>query len=803
MTNKFLSKSILAAAMILLPTIVSAAPAYEVHAWGYGDLLYNVLQATKVLIGSGNYLKMVQIALTIGIMITVLSLMNAKDFSIFMVGQKVVVGVLLYTFIVGSSTDVVITDHTTGKTRDIRSVPSVIGFPLYLFSNLERGASELFRTSLAMTEGSLTALGSVPVTTGYDLLYTASNYRIQDPKLNQTINQFIQNCVYPDVLSGFLDLSTLGSANFWQSLSGNTHPARISGIYDSTSDIIDGKLNPCPAVYTYIDNTLATYTNKGGTGFKRLAASMGFLTADTVSSTLGTISKQSFGYGQNGSMFLKNAIAMNSFNDAYVQTASQVGIDSSALAYGMAKGSETTATQMTLSGIMAKKYMPFTKGFMTVILIALIPLILLIALATNSLRKPAGMIIGILTALSLWSIGAQLLDFFILIRTREMLETVATSGGEYSLTTKPIIDSSILDSINMAMSMYWMIPTLSFAVASMNGYAASQMMSGAGAAANSAVGGAAGEIASGSRSMGVVRENMMSANKYDGASSFNSGQSSQMTNSNMINAKNDKNLSANSSSSQVDSYMNRSISNTKDEDHSGSTTTRGDNAVHDNSTVHKSGESTSINNSFKDDSSHVVDKDNIYTARTVNNTSKTKDSSTNINDETNIKEGLNLSGSVQTGSTGDSIALKELASTMNNEEAKNFPASLRGSTSYSPQTVAMQEQTAASLASQMAQYSTQTEAQNWGTTGGVNTGPIPFLNAGISKSDQTIETQNLYQQELADIMKESNSTNIEQNVQNYLNEKLGDDNNLKVLDLKTEKVEIDPTKEDKVTRTDF
>ena len=642
MTNKFLSKSILAVAIILLPTIVSAAPAYEVHAWGYGDLLYNVLQATKVLIGSGNYLKMVQIALTIGIMITVLSLMNAKDFSVFMVGQKVVVGVLLYTFIVGSSTDVVITDHTTGKTRDIRSVPSVIGFPLYLFSNLERGASELFRTSLAMTEGSLTALGSVPVTTGYDLLYTASNYRIQDPKLNQTINQFIQNCVYPDVLSGFLDLSTLGSADFWQSLSGTTHPARISGIYDSTSDLIDGILTPCTDVYRYIDDTLVAYTKKGGTGFKRLAASMGFLTADTVSSTLGTISKQSFGYGQNGSMFLKNAIAMNSFNDAYVQTASQVGIDSSALAYGMAKGSETTATQMTLSGIMAKKYMPFTKGFMTVILIALIPLILLIALATNSLRKPAGMIIGILTALSLWSIGAQLLDFFILIRTREMLETVATAGGEYSLTTKPIIDSSILDSINMAMSMYWMIPTLSFAVASMNGYAASQMMSGAGAAANSAVGGAAGEIASGSRSMGVVRENMMSANKYDGASSFNSGQSSQMTNSNMINAKNDYTASANSSRSQVDSYMDRDISNTKNENHSGSTTTTGDNAQHNNSIVHTSGESTSINNSYKNDSS------------------TTKDSSTTDKSSVNIDQGTNLKGTMQSIIGGHSDAVERM-----------------------------------------------------------------------------------------------------------------------------------------------
>ena len=732
MTNKFLSKSILAVAMILLPTIVSAAPAYEVHAWGYGDLLYNVLQATKVLIGSNNYLKMVQIALTIGIMITVLSLMNAKDFSIFMVGQKVVVGVLLYTFIVGSSTDVVITDHTTGKTRDIRSVPSVIGFPLYLFSNLERGASELFRTSLAMTEGSLTALGSVPVTTGYDLLYTASNYRIQDPKLNQTINQFIQNCVYPDVLSGFLDLSTLGSANFWQSLSGNTHPARISGIYEGKTDLIDGKLTPCTDVYNHIDDTLVAYTKKGGSGFKRLAASMGFLTADTVSSTLGTISKQSFGYGQNGSMFLKNAIAMNSFNDAYVQTASQVGIDSSALAYGMAKGSETTATQMTLSGIMAKKYMPFTKGFMTVILIALIPLILLIALATNSLRKPAGMIIGILTALSLWSIGAQLLDFFILIRTREMLETVATAGGEYSLTTKPIIDSSILDSINMAMSMYWMIPTLSFAVASMNGYAASQMMSGAGAAANSAVGGAAGEIASGSRSMGVVRENMMSANKYDGASSFNSGQSSQMTNSNMINAKNDYTASANTSISEVDSNSVYTSVDTRDKSKSGSETLSGDTEmINDSYNVNSS---RNINTSNNENSSDNVNSSrNINTSNNENssnniNSSDNRNSSTNINDETNIKEGLNLSGSVQTGSTGDSIAIKELANTMNIDESKDFEGALRGNTSYSPQTVAMQEQTAASIASQMAAYSTQTEAQNVSTNVKADTGGfLPFF----------------------------------------------------------------------------
>jgi len=742
MINKFLFNSIFLKVIIaiLMPSIVSAATSYEIHTWGYGDLLSNVLEATKDLVGSGRYLRMVQIALTIGILITALSLMNARDFSIVMVAQKVVVGILLYTFVIGSNTDVVITDHTTGEAPIVvRQVPSVIGFPLYLFSNLERGASELFRESLSKTEASLTALGSLPVTTGYDLLYTASNYRIQDPKVNQTINEFINNCIYPDVLTGYIDIATLGEGreDFWMALASDTHPARISGIFRAGSDSIDGELQPCPAVYNYInDDILEKYTAKGGDGFKRLASSIGFSAAGKIDETLGSISRESFGYQKSGSTFLKNAIAMNSFNDAYVQTAAQVGIDTSALAYGMAKGSETTATQMTLSGIMAKKYMPISKGFMTVILIALIPIILLIALATNSLKKPLGMIVGILTALSLWAIGTQLLDFFILIRTKEMLTTVVNAGGDYSLMTKPIIETSILDSVNMAMSMYWMIPTLSFAIASMNGYAASQMMSGAGATANSAISGAAGEIASGSRSMGVVRENMMSANRFDGVSSMSTGQNLQHSNSRSLTAKDTSETSLLDSTKNInedvtlDKYENRSVHNTRDSNHTGGDNLSGIKTVNDNSTKNLSG------TSYNEDNSKIT------------------------NDSINLIGGTNNKGVLQEILEGNSSSVNRVASLQKQHDENP-------STGSAERNEAEKQKLAADITSEMAPYYSKNESENYAVSGAVN---IAGLGGGTTHA--TALNQNVVQEELYEILRDSNPSDYQQNLNAYVNEKI-------------------------------
>lgn len=129
------------------------------------------------------------------------------------------------------------------------------------------------------------------------------------------------------------------------------------------------------------------------------------------------------------------------------------------------------------------------------------------------------MIAGLLVALSLWGIGDQLLDFIITIRVGSLLQDT----GGLSLANQPVVDMSILDALSMSLGMYWMIPTLAFAIATMSGYAANSIMGGIGASVMSGVGAAASEAAMGSRSMGVVRENMINTNKYDAARNDNMG----------------------------------------------------------------------------------------------------------------------------------------------------------------------------------------------------------------------------------------------------------------------------------------
>ncbi len=511
---------------------------YTVYTWGYQDIMVSMLEAVKYFMGTKSFGDMFKIAMLLSMFTVFLSLVSDKGFSPVLIFQKVILVIALQTFLISpfSQMNLDVVDVSgngaltpNGVAERVEKVPGVVGYPLYVLSNLEYGVREAFRASLNF--GGLRAgaqyLDGMSIITALNLYQSTTNVRINNPDFTRSYQSFVENCVLPDMVSGYLDVRAVAtSTNLWQLFGQDLHKARIGSFYMDYSQEWgpDGKILTCDKLYHAIDNQFATVSAAAA---NQLKAGLGLSAGIQLDQMIGAVNTAIVGFQQGQSNVLTNSMAINTFNDSYENIANGMGLDTTGLAYSMAKAQETARMNASMQGIMAKKYMPIAKGYLTVIFVAVIPLIIIIALVTSNFQKPFAMIFGLLIALALWNVGDQLLDFIIIVRTKALFALSGMNG--YNMESQPFINSVITDTLSLSLGMYWMIPTLAFSIATLSGYGAASMMGSIAGTATAGVSSAAAEAASGSMSAGNIRMNNINMNKYDATNAMSSGTSSKMS----------------------------------------------------------------------------------------------------------------------------------------------------------------------------------------------------------------------------------------------------------------------------------
>ena len=507
---------------------------YWIYTWGYLDIMVSMLNAVKHFMGTENYSLLLKVSVLLSLFTVFLSLLSDKGFSPLLIFQKVLLVIAIQILVLSSPVTVVVEEvqnGTLGATDKeiVTDVPAVIAFPLATLSKMEKAVRDTLRNSLnygGLTQGAL-YLDGFSAITALNMLQSSTDVRPNNPNFTKTFNSYMENCILPDMISGYQDISKISvSKDLWQQFGLNIHAARIGNSYlDPAATGPDGVIKTCVKLYEDLDNAIDTVSADAQA---RLKAGLGLSATIQLDQSLGAISSAIMNYQTTGADMIKNSLAINSFNDSYQQIASGMGVDGAGIAYSMAKAQETAKLNSSMQGIMAKKYMPIAKGYLTVIFVAVMPLVLLIAMITGTFRKPFGMIFGLLTALALWNVGDQILDFIIIVRTHALFETSNISSIGYTLESQPFINGAIMDTLTLSLGMYWMIPTLAFSIATMSGYGAASMMGGISGIATAGASSAAAEAAGGNMSFGNVRANAINMNKYDAASSMSVGSASKM-----------------------------------------------------------------------------------------------------------------------------------------------------------------------------------------------------------------------------------------------------------------------------------
>mgnify|MGYP006066041383 CR=1 FL=1 len=522
--------------VLLIPAFSYAQ--YTVYTWGYQDIMVSMLEAVKYFMGTKSFGDMFKIAMLLSMFTIFLSLLSDKGFSPVLIFQKVILVIALQTFLISpfSQMDLDIVDVSgngaltpNGVAERVEKVPGIVGYPLYMLSSLEYGVREAFRASLNFGGLRVGAqyLDGMSIITALNLYQSTTNVRINNPDFTRSYQSFVENCVLPDMVSGYLDVRAVAtSTNLWQLFGQDPHRARIGSFYmDYSQDWgPDGQILTCDQLYRAIDAQFATVSAEAE---NQLKAGLGLSAGIQLDQMIGAVNTAIVGFQQAQSNVLTNSMAINTFNDSYENIANGMGMDTTGLAYSMAKAQETARMNASMQGIMAKKYMPIAKGYLTVIFVAVIPLVIIVALVTSNFKKPFAMIFGMLLALALWNVGDQLLDFIIIVRTKALFALSGMSG--YNMESQPFINSIITDTLNLSLGMYWMIPTLAFSIATLSGFGAASMMGSIAGTATAGVSGAAAEAASGSMSMGNIRMSNINMNKYDAAQTMNAGTSTKMS----------------------------------------------------------------------------------------------------------------------------------------------------------------------------------------------------------------------------------------------------------------------------------
>lgn len=505
-----------------LCAMAMGAEAHIIYAWGYADILAEALRAAKTIMSSGDYRVYFRIAVFVGIITAIIIILKMKqNADPLLIFKTWFIGVAVYSLFLVQTIDVQVKESSMGSgiPEVITDVPWGIAKPFVWFSGSESSLGSLTEAAYSMvnTEYPNVSYKATGFIGPFQVVQSAMNHRILNQFLFQSVDNYIIDCVVPDVKTGYKDITTLSYSNtLWADL-GGTSPSRVTMYYDNSNE---GTLKTCTDAYATLTTKLTEYTQPTGQGFDSITKGLSGYSADQVNTALGSSSKFFMNYSTSGSnMLLQSAIA-NQFADTYTSNGGTT--------YGSAKADQTMQANMIIQGVLGTSYLPVMKGILVTIF-ASTTIFLPILMVTQAFGKVLLGYILVFFWLSIWHIGEQILHMIIMIKSSNYVQSVANGG--VSIATSPVVYNSFNHYANMAAANYWMVPT--FAAFVVGGFS---LMTFAGIAAatktnaGSAAGGTASEMSGGNANLGSVSKDNRSGNKSDFMTSSTFGNNTTMNN---------------------------------------------------------------------------------------------------------------------------------------------------------------------------------------------------------------------------------------------------------------------------------
>src|SRR5690554_1061436 len=511
-----------------------SADTWTFYAFANGHAMANILEAVKRFVDNRTFINfMVGMALLGMLSATWAGFMqmSLQKVAMYFVGLAVAVWAIFSVKVDIFVEDVVWDDSTPMYGRYVSDVPAAIGLPASMISEVGMWLTSSIETNFT-TPGyaGLRLSDGAPIGIAASMLNDMQNARINDPWLRGGMQEFIMDCVMPQVYNGYIsphDLLTVD--DIWEVFGRRLNPAIYTVVYSSS--VPGGEVEECTTAYATLTAQLE----------------------DEGSNILSQMTGSSFNQAMAGSLMAETAFndAMSWANGGPVnRSGSEVAIQaamseiySSSHAYAaMATGSNEVLAAMNIeqarlaqpvgwytASVLFRDMAGYFYAVLQAFVIGLAPLVLVLFILPGLGKN---ILIGysmILVWLMLWWPGLAITNFVMSLFLQQQFAGMLTDGISVSEIGK--LSKAASNLVLASGFLSTLVPAIMYGIVSRSGYAMVSVLdraSGAGHATQAATSASQGSASSGQVSVNNANMNAhqtsMRYSTGDEVAQFHSGQ---------------------------------------------------------------------------------------------------------------------------------------------------------------------------------------------------------------------------------------------------------------------------------------
>lgn len=492
-------------------------PELEIHTVGGGYYLYDVFNYLAAFTGSGNFGALIYGGIVAGVLVAGLQL------AIFGAARQAVtyfIGVLLVVTVgLGPRARVIIMDSTVplGIYGTVDNVPWSVAWVGSLTSRASASLTDVMETLLAAPDN-LTYQKS-GMLFGSTILSQAARWRSVTPVVQETLVNFMENCMVDGSNIGIVDVGELGQAGNLVNYIGANVPQSLAyydPVLEETTTCADGWPQISNRLNNEVQNVL--YQKAAAMDQSHFAADPALSAAD-MRRTLNQF--QTFiGMTSSGAQAtIRQTMLVNSLDGAVQRLIASSGNNAAMTAYQAARTEAQTTASYSAVGISALKWVPLLKIVFESLYYAAFPLAMIMMMTPLVWNVMKGYFGGFLW-LAAWDPLSAILHSIVMKASsgyyREAMGSYSTGALDYSLTFANYLGVRAVEQDVGTVAGYLMmsVPFVStvilFGASRMAGLATSMLNVGQGAAIESGR-----EAATGNISLSNASMNNFAANKWN------------------------------------------------------------------------------------------------------------------------------------------------------------------------------------------------------------------------------------------------------------------------------------------------
>jgi len=440
----------------------------EIFTWGYGELIKNILEAIRALVDNNGLGAVFKAA--VGIAFLAFAFKKATDGRsniAWEFGKFMVLATTVWYLFLNAPNDAkhryIITDRTTGAQYVVEQVPTGIGEPLSLISNLEDKIAAAMEREFSLPN-SITYRNS-----GFGFPLQAQSImpelKTADIYFTLTLKDFLENCTLYEIQDGTKDVKTLLSANDLLAALDPEGDTRLTKVYSAASP--DGEVMQCkdayPKIVDYVKNNQVPKIEK-------LAAAMLSTTTTVLENRLPDVAQLFFNASESARNYLQQNFVINMVKGSFASIAAATGLSESQLAYSAAIAKQSTNDRFITMGYLAKDYLPIAKGVLTALIVGLSWIIALLAIIFMDFRYLTKYFF-LLLWLMLWTPIIVIINYIGDMYVAKVFHQVVNDTGQtITLYTSSFFNNKISSTLAWLGYLVWVTPPLAYAIAKASEY---------------------------------------------------------------------------------------------------------------------------------------------------------------------------------------------------------------------------------------------------------------------------------------------------------------------------------------------